>query len=574
MKSFWRRYSKLLRTFVRRNWRIVAIVGGVLFVIVIVQLLYPRGRTLPFARLDGERVSSQTKTQIVQQVLDQYGNVPLTLSVRGPVKIADDKTTITQAGLGPDTARIIDGLSDYPWWQRLIPLSLPIKGLMTNQSIVTSLDNERFNEYAKLRLAACAVAPKNASVAVKSGKVVLDPAKDGQKCDKATLQKNLLHTTLKKAGAHATIKSKAVHPVRTDKNVSGLLKIAQALTERKLALKLNGTDYPIAQATLASWLVFAEDSKNNKKLTVDVDTKPIRDYLSEMQKKIYIAPGLTTIQTLDSVETARTEGASGRGINHTTTADALKKQVQSGNGTVTGELVAIPPRVVYRRTYTSTRAGLQALLNDLVFDKGDFGIAVRMLDGSVMGTSGAKRYHPASMYKLYVAYSVLKRIASGEMHWEDTATAGKNIGQCFDVMIVNSDNACAEWLGDTVGWAKINTEVRAIGLTNTNTIRGTMYTTAEDQTLFLTKLHTGTILGPTESSRLIELMKRQVYRSGIPAGVGVPVADKVGFLDGKLHDAAIVYGPKTYTMAILSSGSTWAQIADAARQIHAQLNRM
>jgi hypothetical protein len=41
------------------------------------------------------------------------------------------------------------------------------------------------------------------------------------------------------------------------------------------------------------------------------------------------------------------------------------------------------------------------------------------------------------------------------------------------------------------------------------------------------------------------------------------VADKVGFMDGLLHDAAIVYGPNgTYVLAVMTDGSSWATIAD------------
>jgi beta-lactamase class A len=65
-------------------------------------------------------------------------------------------------------------------------------------------------------------------------------------------------------------------------------------------------------------------------------------------------------------------------------------------------------------------------------------------------------------------------------------------------------------------------------------------------------------------------MKGNVYRKGIPAGVNGTVADKVGFLDALLHDAAIVYGPHgTYVLAIMTDGSSWATIADLAGQIDA-----
>ena len=53
-------------------------------------------------------------------------------------------------------------------------------------------------------------------------------------------------------------------------------------------------------------------------------------------------------------------------------------------------------------------------------------------------------------------------------------------------------------------------------------------------------------------------MKRQQYRSGIPAGIGGngTVADKVGFRDSYLHDAGIVYSGKgDYAFVIMTSGS-------------------
>lgn len=63
-------------------------------------------------------------------------------------------------------------------------------------------------------------------------------------------------------------------------------------------------------------------------------------------------------------------------------------------------------------------------------------------------------------------------------------------------------------------------------------------------------------------------MKRNIYRQGIPAGANGQVANKVGFLDGLLHDAAIVYSPSgTYALSIMTDGSNWGTIAELTRQI-------
>ena len=67
---------------------------------------------------------------------------------------------------------------------------------------------------------------------------------------------------------------------------------------------------------------------------------------------------------------------------------------------------------------------------------------------------------------------------------------------------------------------------------------------------------------------MIAAMNANVYRKGIPAGANGTVADNVGFLNGLLHDAAIVYGPNgTYVLTIMTDGSSWATIADLTKQI-------
>ena len=136
-------------------------------------------------------------------------------------------------------------------------------------------------------------------------------------------------------------------------------------------------------------------------------------------------------------------------------------------------------------------------------------------------------------------------------------------------MIVKSDNSCAVALGQTVGWQNINDMMTDLGLTNTQVVSGDQRTTANDLALFLYKLQSGTLLSSGDRTRLLDDMKRQIYRQGIPAGTGVTVANKVGFLYALLHDAGIVYGPKsTYVVVIMSNNSSWSQLADAAKQIH------
>ena len=354
-----------------------------------------------------------------------------------------------------------------------------------------------------------------------------------------------------------------------------LLSSAQTLVDRSIELQLLGSVTKPDSATIASWLTFVTDPDNGTTI-VSFSDEAITAHLKQLQTAIYIAPGKTIVQTVDGQETGRTIGANGQGINMADGVTQIKTQLQAGDGAVVLQTAALAPAVTYNRVYSKTQAGLQALLDDLVKQKGDYSISVRQLGGSGWSASarGGVVYHPASTYKLFVAYAVLKRVESGQLKWDDQATNGRTVAACFDTMIINSDNVCAEWFGDTIGWKAITAMIQSVGVSKATSLYAAngFAATADDEALFLAKLQSGQLLSLESTDRLLDVMKRQVYRSGIPAGVGVSVADKVGFLNGLLHDAAIVYTPSgTYVIVIMTSGSSWSQIADAARQIHTQL---
>ncbi len=548
---------------------VLIVVAAICLMVIAFQLVFPSDRALPFAKVGGDSVGLKKQDEIVALLNNEYKDADLEITVRGKTT----KVVATKAGVITDNDRIIDEVSDYEWYWRVVPFSLFVRGLSTDQEVSVKTDALRFAQFARERQKECFVAPKNAGVKVnEKGAVVLDPAKDGQDCTPKSLAPQITNKTLTKQGMKVIAKTDVVKPARSDKDVKPLLKEAKKLTERKMVVAVAGKTYAVDQPTIGAWLAFPEDEKT-KKITVGVNKEAVKAYLNTIQKDTYIAPGVTVVTTVDSIETGRATGSAGRGIDMDTTAAAIEKQLLGGDGSVTATLAALPARVVYNRSYSKTPAGLQALLNDIVKDKGDFAISVRKLGDSGVHVNGDKQYHPASTYKLFVAYSVLKRVDDGRLSLSQVSSGGQNIAQCLDNMIVNSDNACAEWFGSTaIGWGSISAEARALGASRTSLTRPFISTT-NDQALFLQKLESNQ-LGLSEPSRerLLSAMKRQVFRRAIPAGTGVPVADKVGFLEGLLHDSAIVYSPKgVYVLVIYSYNSSWAAMADAARQIHAQL---
>ena len=74
-------------------------------------------------------------------------------------------------------------------------------------------------------------------------------------------------------------------------------------------------------------------------------------------------------------------------------------------------------------------------------------------------------------------------------------------------------------------------------------------------------------LSPESSTRMLEILHEQEFRSGIPAGLpeGARVANKTGEISTVAHDAGLVYLPDRhpYAVAILTE---WAPEVTAGRR--------
>ena len=181
-----------------------------------------------------------------------------------------------------------------------------------------------------------------------------------------------------------------------------------------------------------------------------------------------------------------------------------------------------------------------------------------------------QQFTSASTYKLYVAYSMFEAVNGGDWDWEDRLLGSRTLGECFDDMIIESDNDCPEaWLM-TVGVETVSAQVQVLGLTNTVVSWSDMRTTAGDMAHFLDLVVMGDVLSPEDRLRLTGAMEVQNYREGIPAGIPSAVVwDKVGFLEGLLHDAAVVKSDKgEMILVILTEGSSWETIAEVASAVY------
>jgi beta-lactamase class A len=183
-----------------------------------------------------------------------------------------------------------------------------------------------------------------------------------------------------------------------------------------------------------------------------------------------------------------------------------------------------------------------------------------------------EQFTAASTYKLFTAYLMLSAVETGAWSWQNPI-AGTTLSECFDRMIVKSDNACPLAYLERVSYSGANATLRNMGFGST-VLAYDMLTTARDLTTFLGMIYDQKILSPESNERLLKAMRQQIFRNGIPAGIGDAgvVADKVGFLDSYLNDAGIVYRSKgDYILVILTQNSSWAAIADVTALINAKI---
>lgn len=535
---------------------------------VVAQLTYPNDRTLPATELAGSFLTFQD-ADTVKQKLSLYDQRSFTLNIgNDSEKITPAKTGMTF--VNDDNIRQV---FSYPLALRFIPFSIFFQQkIVLQDTLRPTITASTLQSFATALVLKYNTQPIEGVITVENGQVDEHPPQPGRE-----FTVNEITTALKAITASipttVTVSGHSVAPTYTADAVHVAATKATSIIQ-PFTLTVAGTDFTIPTETIGSWLLFKPDQAT-KTITISTDAATATAYLEGIAKKVYRASSVTSVTLLDNQETARQAGLAGSYLDAPATATDVGTLLTEGQSSLVVQMKPLALPIHYTRTYSNSQAGLQALLDYLSSSKGGYGISVHEMStrGWAASSDGAKDFVTASTYKLFVAYSTLRRIENGAFHWSDP-TNNTDMTTCFSRMIVNSGNACAKALGERIGWDTVFSEVNMLGLTNTHQGSDTFHSTADDESLLLQKLSSGEILNQTNRALLLNLMGKQIYRSGIPAGVGVPVSDKVGFLWGYLHDAAVVYSPSsTYVLVILTNNSSWSQIADAARQIQAQMTQ-
>jgi beta-lactamase class A len=537
--------------------------GGFVALVVLLQICYPTDRLLPFASIDGVNLGWQTRSEAVKRLNRAYDAYKL------PIYMGDDdKPTVTptlkQASITVDnTTRV--GKVDYAWYWRFVPTSLLWAHTFGVGDVPAPVFASNFEAYVDEKLMPqCRKAPVNASLKAVGETLEVVPAQSGGSCEQDSVIKTLSKITpdLTEEISIRVAQTKLA-PEVDDVAARALAATLAERLAQGVPMMVNGDAISVPARDVYAWLDFAV---TEGVLTARVNAERAGSWLeANVAAKVAVKPGVSYIKTIDFTETSRVNGSEGRAIDVAGTVSSLQQVVNGSILTALTATVVVPPTEEYTRTYSPTDTGLSALLANYAKDHtGTFGISLVELDGKKRRADyqGDKTFVTASTYKLFAAYELLKQIDAGKRSWSMEAT-------CFNKMISVSDNTCAEGYLDSLGLSTISKDIQAIGLKNSTFMKtGGPFTTANDLTLLLGMLQSQQNFSSANRERFISALKGNIYRKGIPAGVSGTVADKVGFMDNLLHDAAIVYGPKgTYVLAIMTEDSSWATIADLARQI-------
>jgi beta-lactamase class A len=551
--------------------RVVMIVLGA---VALLQFVYPVDRALPFTKVGGVGVGLQDRQAIASQLSNFAQQNEVT--IKTPSKTW--QTAWQSIGLTIDQQASIDAAVQYEWWERLLPFSSVMRVVQSQtMPLVALVDKDRLQYFAEQVSAEDKQAASNATISVVDGQVNIDMAKNGYKYKASELQRQIQATPMI-AGTTVELVPDTVPPVRSEAALQALAEQAEHMLSKQVTLQAAGKTYQPSRAELGAWIVFNEDA-DTKELHVAINKDALKTYLEQIDKDIKIEPGTSTVTLLDGLEISRTPADAGQTVAVDEAFSTIESALRSSDQPhpIELQLAQVPPKVEYVRTYSKASSGLQALLRDWEASRyGDYGLIVRELTGEQRYADWQpdKPFVTASTYKMFLAYTVFTKMDQGVITGGQKTDIGWTVDACIEEMIINSTNHCAISLQNLVGWGEVDRMIHDAGFYSTmlnNQFGGEKYSTVRDETNFLLRVQAHSLMSANHSDYLLGLLKRQVWRGGIPSGVppGTVVADKVGFYNGWVHDVAIVYSPKaTYMLGIMSKGGSDPQFADLSRRVY------
>lgn len=226
------------------------------------------------------------------------------------------------------------------------------------------------------------------------------------------------------------------------------------------------------------------------------------------------------------------------------------------------ELPAAAKTTTTKQLPTASAAELAAMgqqINTVIAAHPDMQISVAITDlrtDQSYHYGVADGYIAASTAKLITATLFLHDVETGTYSL-DTPINGTTANDALQQLIVNSDNDAWQAFNNLLGHPALETWAGQIGLTNYNADANIL--TADDINVLMAKLYQHKLLDSDHTQLLLGFMKNanetEYIESSVPAGV--KVYHKAGYLDDRVHDAAIIDdGKNPYVLVIFSKANS------------------
>ena len=557
----------------RHRKEILLIFGALILAEVAVQIFWPSDFTLLNSKVGERQIGSISKNEANQKVKAEFANLKIVLKTNKSEYQISGKTLLGAGSYQEDKS--LSNHEIYPLHWRLVPFSL----LFFEQKIEfgkIDFDQEKLNTLIEQEISsALNKDPISAEFVIsEKGEISIKDSSNGVKIDPKKAEDQIKKTDFSISKPNEIIiSSEEIKPEISTQDYLEVKKEAESAILRDIIFNLNDEKITTTPTERAKFLAIQRGSEGKFKLVLNDES--LTKFYSEIDKKIHVDAGVTIIEMVNGKENARQAGATGLEVDFDDFKQQLNDRMIKGYGS--SEIVLktkiLQPTEKFNHSFTNTNEGIQAYINEVV-KSGKITISYQKLSGDFGGASanGDNFMVSASTYKLFIAQFVMSKIDSGQLNW-NSPVLGTNVEGCFHSMIVLSTNSCAEhWLG-VYGASTINKYLNDLGY-NSVFNNGPARTTANDLRKMLLNIYYGNGFSANNRARLLELMKNQVFRKGIPTGSsGSVVADKVGYLDGALNDAGIVFSPRgDYILVVMTDGQNWAKIAEIAAKI-AELSR-
>lgn len=211
-------------------------------------------------------------------------------------------------------------------------------------------------------------------------------------------------------------------------------------------------------------------------------------------------------------------------------------------------------------------------------DGQEWGVVARSVEGPTFDASinADATFASNSLRKLYTVLPLYDQFTTEQRGVERIERNGTKLSMttCLSLMIRLSDSMCGEGVDQYINWTTANSLLKKSGFNNTVfTNNQTVNTSAKDTARLLQKLQTGSIATGEDQTKVLQSLREQYWRQGIPEGCpGCVVANKSARYDESRHDVAIVrHSQGAYVLTIITRSGTDQQIAELAGKVQQKI---